>query len=107
VIALDTPEALKRESLDGAILDIPCDSADKATELLRGTSWARQVALFGSSVHVLVDDAEASMVAARTELESGGLVVGQIRRVDPTLEDAFISLIERADATGTPNDEAA
>ncbi len=105
-IALDTPAALKENSLEGAILDVACDEADEAAELLRNADWARQVALFGSSVHVLADDPDEAAAKARTDLERAGLTVGEIRRVEPTLEDAFIGLIERADDGSPPGDTA-
>ena len=98
IIALGSPAELKADSVRGTILDIACDKADQATEILQRAPWAEQVALFGSSVHVLVADAAEAERAAREELARAGLAVHAIRPVDPTLEDVFISLIERADA---------
>jgi len=97
VIALGSPDELKRTAVEGTILDIACESCDQATELLKRASWARQVALFGSSVHALVDDPEEGARKARAELERAGLTVHRISPVPPTLEDVFISLIEKAD----------
>jgi len=95
-IALDTPASLKRR-IDGVILDIAVDEADHATEILRRTPWARQVALFGRSVHALVADADEGGAKVRAELGRAGLAVHCIDPIPPSLEDVFIHLIEKAD----------
>ena len=97
VIALDSPSALKRDAIDGTILEIGCDAPDEATQVLRRAGWARQVTLFGASVHALVGDADADAERARGALQQAGIGVGLIRPVAPTLEDVFIQLIEAAD----------
>jgi len=97
VIALGSPEELRDTAVDGTILSVVCDGCDRATEVLKRTSWARQVALFGTAVHALVNDPEEGARLARAELEAAGLTVTRVEPVPPTLEDVFISLIEKAD----------
>jgi ABC-2 type transport system ATP-binding protein len=97
VIALGSPDELKHSAVEGTILDISCGSTDRATEILQQTGWARQVAMFGASVHALVDDPGESVRKARVELGKAGIDVGEITPVPPTLEDVFINLIEKAD----------
>ena len=97
IVALGSPAELKSGSVEGRILNIECDRSDEATEVLRGQDWARQVALFGPSVHAVVEDADRGAALARQALEARGLNVGAISEVSPTLEDVFISEIEKAD----------
>jgi len=96
VISLDSPAALKRD-VDGVVLNVVCDHTDDVTEMLRDEGWARQVALFGSSVHVLVDDEDAGSRKVREVLDARGIEIKSIARIDPTLEDVFIQQIELAD----------
>jgi len=97
IIALDRPAALKRDALDGQVLDIACDEADRATEVLGEAAWARDAALFGASVHVVVDDAEAAAPRARAALRAAGIQVQGIAPIEATLEDVFIHLVEQTD----------
>ena len=96
MISLDSPAALNRD-VDGVVLNVVCDHTDDVTEMLRDEGWARQVALFGSSVHVLVDDEDAGSRKVREALDARGIEIKSIARIDPTLEDVFIQQIELAD----------
>ena len=97
IIALDRPTALKRDALDGQVLEIICDEADRATEVLDRTAWARDVALFGASVHAVVADPEAAGPMAREVLQAAGIAVESVARMEATLEDVFIHLVEQSD----------
>jgi len=97
IIALGRPAELKKTALDGTVLDIACAATDRATEVLRQAEWARQVALFGASVHALVRDPEEGARKAQEELERAGIAVGDIAPIEPSLEDVFIHLVEATD----------
>ena len=97
IIALDRPAALKRDALSGQVLEITCEEADRATEVLDRAPWAREVALFGASVHAVVDDAEAAGPMARQVLQAAGIGVEGVTRIEATLEDVFIHLVEQSD----------
>lgn len=97
IIALGRPAELKRTALKGTVLDIACATADRATQVLRQEAWARQVALFGASVHALVDAPDEGMRQAREALGRAGIQVSRIAAIEPSLEDVFIHLVEAAD----------
>jgi ABC-2 type transport system ATP-binding protein len=50
--------------------------------------------VFGSGLHVTVTDADASMPAIRATLESLGITVTTLERIQPSMEDVFVALIE-------------
>ncbi len=100
VIALGAPEELKETAVEGVILNIVCDQTDQATELLQNTDWAHEVALFGSSVHALVEDPVDGARKAKRTLGDGGIRVELVEPIPPGLEDVFIHLIEKADREG-------
>ena len=54
----------------------------------------RDVALHGTDIHALIDPAEQSPEQLGARLRAAGIVVREVRRIDPTLEDVFIGLIE-------------
>jgi ABC-2 type transport system ATP-binding protein len=97
LIALGTPEALKREHMPEDVLEVAVDRPFEALERLRDRPAVREAALFGSMLHVVVADAAADAPAVRAALAAAGLHVGRIEKIPPSLEDVFVSLIEAED----------
>ena len=56
----------------------------------------REVAVFGSGLHVTVADG-AVAAALREALAAAGVRVDALAPARPTLEDVFVSLVEGAD----------
>jgi ABC-2 type transport system ATP-binding protein len=91
LIALDTPRALRKQVLE-PILEVSTDDAPRAVGALAGVPGVVDVAMFGRSLHVTVDHAgRADLIRAR--LEAAGRRVGDLRQIDPALEDVFVSLV--------------
>jgi ABC-2 type transport system ATP-binding protein len=97
IIALGTPDALKREHMPEEVLEVAIDRPIEAPEPLRTLPAVREVALFGSALHVVVTDAGASAPAVRAALEHAGFRVDRVEKILPSLEDVFVSLIEAED----------
>jgi ABC-2 type transport system ATP-binding protein len=97
MIALGTPEALKREHMPEDVLELDVDRPVEALEVLAGEPEVREAALYGRLLHAVVPDAGRSRVAIRARLEQSGLAVGRIEKILPSLEDVFVSLIEAED----------
>jgi len=56
------------------------------------------VALFGNALHlVTADDARAREVVGR-RLRAAGITVQRLERIEPSLEDTFVSIVEGSDA---------
>ncbi len=58
----------------------------------------REAALFGTRVHVVVDDAERGRQRLLAALERDGNVPARVERIVPSLEDVFIHCIEAEEA---------
>ena len=93
--ALGSPAELKRRSLGGELLRIECSPLDAALAALQGCPLVKDVAVFGSTLHVLVDDAAARREPLVAYLADHGVQGTQATRIDPTLEDAFVQLVGR------------
>jgi ABC-2 type transport system ATP-binding protein len=65
-------------------------------------SLLRGAALFGKGLHVAVRDAAAAAPALRQLLEQRGHRVRRIEPIAPSMEDVFVSLIERHDRLHHP-----
>jgi ABC-2 type transport system ATP-binding protein len=94
--ALAPPADLKHSALQGQLLNIVCDAPLDAATLLDELPGVRDVALHGTDVHVLIDPTELTLAEVAGRLRQAGIVVRDVRSIEPTLEDVFISLI------GTP-----
>ncbi|MDQ6671646.1 MAG: ABC transporter ATP-binding protein [Chloroflexota bacterium] len=92
MVALAPPRELRETGLAGTLLEVECEPAVDALELLPGVPGVREVTLYGTLLHVLVDDA-VSLDSLAGVLRGKGLQVSSIRQIKPTLEDVFVSRI--------------
>jgi ABC-2 type transport system ATP-binding protein len=96
LIALGTPTELKLGSIRGSLLLLECDRLGDAIERLRHFDGVRDVAVFGSALHLVVSDAAAAP-AIRAALEADAISLASLKVIRPSLEDAFVALTTRRD----------
>jgi ABC-2 type transport system ATP-binding protein len=96
LIALGTPQQLKDRYAAGTLLEVHAQPAMTALDVLAREPAVREVAVFGAALHV-VADGEDAIQPVRAALERSGVAVASISPILPSLEDAFVALIERAD----------
>ena len=92
LIALDTPSRL-RDRVVEPILRVETESAPRAVERLAGLPGVVDVAMFGRALHVTVVDADAGARTVRDALAGTASVVDSVQRIEPSLEDVFVSLV--------------
>jgi ABC-2 type transport system ATP-binding protein len=97
IIALGTPDELKREHMPEDVLEVVVDRPVDALEVLPKESAVHEAALFGTALHVVVADAAADAPIVRAALARAGIRVDRIQKILPSLEDVFVSLIEAED----------
>lgn len=104
LVALGSPVELRHHALGGELLRVDGSPLGRMLELLRGYPGARDTAIFGNSVHVLVDRADDHLGPLRAQLETQGVAGLVVQRIDPSLEDTFVQLIgaQRNDAAPAP-----
>jgi ABC-2 type transport system ATP-binding protein len=95
IIAMGTPEEIKRTKMSGELLEIITPQYAEALEVLAARPEVREAALFGRAIHVTVGDSRAALPALRAALAARGVAVDSIDPVPPSLEDAFVSLVAR------------
>jgi len=96
LIALAAPSELKERFVAGRLLEVQADPLMTALEVLTAEPAAREVAIFGAALHVLVEN-EAAEAQVRASLETAGVTVRRIEAIVPSLEDVFVALIEEAE----------
>jgi len=100
LIALGTPIELKSLH-NGDLLEIECDPLIEGLEALEVMPGIHDVALFGAALHLTVMDAQESIPLIDSELKKKNIQVLKVEKIDPTLEDIFVSLIESEERSGT------
>ena len=98
LVALGTVAELKTVFAGATMLEVSCPRTVEALEALGGQPWARETAVFGNRVHVLVDEGEEGRRRVRTLLEGAGNGPVTVEPIAPSLEHVFIHHVERADS---------
>lgn len=100
IIAGGSPFDLKKKYLGYSILEVDVSQPVLAMEILEKYSWVRGTAIFGRLIHVNVEsEAEARRLIPEI-LAKSGINVRKIDRVNPSIEDVFISEIESSQVSG-------
>ncbi|MGH9814598.1 MAG: ABC transporter ATP-binding protein, partial [Candidatus Acidiferrales bacterium] len=94
LLMCDTPAALKQR-MPGAVIHILSSDARRLLPLLARAEGVSSQVLVGNGIHLFVDDAERRAPELRRALESAGLPFDEITPASPTLEDLFVSSVER------------
>jgi ABC-2 type transport system ATP-binding protein len=97
VVALAPPRELRETGLSGTLLEVECEPAIDALELLPTLPGVREVTLYGTLLHVLVDGLTADGLS--TLARGRGLRVASVREIKPSLEDVFVSRIRAGQST--------
>jgi ABC-2 type transport system ATP-binding protein len=93
IIAEGSPEEVKK-SVPGRLLEIETPAAQQILAGLRERHGAGRVSLFGDRLHIVIDSADDAGTVRR-ELEQQNVEVRRCELADFSLEDVFISLIEK------------
>jgi ABC-2 type transport system ATP-binding protein len=92
MIALAPPRELRETGLSGTLLEVDAEPPVDALAFLSTVPGVREVTLYGTLLHVLVDDSTSTDQLA-SALRKHGLLVSGVRRIKPSLEDVFVSRI--------------
>jgi ABC-2 type transport system ATP-binding protein len=96
IIAQGTPSELKAEVKE-TILAVYPDNLDGAIDLIKQLPQVDEAAVFGDGLHIATTRPDETEPAISETLTAHHIAFGGIERVQPSLEDAFISLVQRAD----------
>jgi len=97
VIALGTPSELKLKTLPQGVLEVECDLLMPALDLLKKEPWISEAAIFGDCLHVIVKEGADPEREMSPLFSKHGIQLRKLGRIRPSLEDVFVSLIERAE----------
>jgi ABC-2 type transport system ATP-binding protein len=99
IVASGSPSQLKRENVPYVLLEVEVADLMGAYAALKAHPAIRGVALFGNALHVAADDEDA----ARAAIAGIGTAVQRVERIEPSLEDAFVAIIQESPARDQDN----
>jgi ABC-2 type transport system ATP-binding protein len=100
LVAEGTPSGIKAQQ-SGHLLQFIVDQPQRAADLLKSGNESWRVSLFGERLHLITDEAPDLAIRQTTErLEANGLRVISAREDRFSLEDVFISIVEKARLEG-------
>ncbi len=94
VIALGAPEELRRGFTEHRLLRLDTPALLDTMRAIETDPCVLETAVFGSGLHVVVDDVETAARAIRTRLGERGISITRLEPIQPSLEDVFVALIE-------------
>jgi len=97
IIAMGTPEEMKTKQMKNDILEIQLAGSEDWMEKIKAVKGVIEIALFGASLHAVVEDAGIAVPAIKKLFSDGGLMDFQVNKIKASLEDVFVSSIENYD----------
>ncbi len=105
IVAQGSPADIKTTRMQGQVLEIDCDAPERAVPVLRNLGLFEEVALYGAQIHAVGQAVDRYGDEIQRVLVRDGVTVYSVNRIEPSLEDVFISSV-RAQRAGTRQDEA-
>ncbi len=91
-LALGTPDEIKTLMV-GTILELRVEHTRQAARALREGLGSQSMGIFGDRIHVVTPHPEQTAWELRKILSGQGIPFGEIRAVEPSLEDVFVSVL--------------
>jgi len=93
LVAIGPPGQIKRERMQGDVVEILCDRPEIAMQALRNAGIP-EVALYGKRIHAAGPGLEACLDALEDLLREAGAGPRTLRIIPPSLEDVFIANVK-------------
>jgi ABC-2 type transport system ATP-binding protein len=100
LVATGSPAALKRRYMSRALLELECGNLMGAFAALKPEPVLTGVALFGTTLHLTADDEAAARVVVAARLQAAGISIQRLERIEPSLEDSFVAIVEASGSNG-------
>ena len=95
IIALGAPTELKMKTLSQGIMEVECVPLIPALDLLKREPWISEAAIFGDGLHVIGKEGIDLEREVQTLFQKHEISLRRMERLRPSLEDVFVSLIEK------------
>lgn len=97
VVAQGSPSEIKAAQ-PGELIELVTDRNQDASNLLKTKLASWRVSIFGDRLHIVLDRPNSEIPEVRLILQSEGIAIKSLRGIPFSLEDAFIGIVQRAQA---------
>jgi ABC-2 type transport system ATP-binding protein len=97
IAALGSIDEVKQIFSDRAIVEIRADDPVAAMRRLDDMPEVEKTSLFGTAVHAILPRAAAERASLAERLRADGIRVTSEARVEPSLEDVFLDVVDRSE----------
>ena len=101
LIANGSPDELKKKYITNPVIELNTDDIYKTLEILEQEYYPGNISIFGNSLHVTLNeshstDTENEIKIISDTIKNHSIVrINSIQRIEPSLEDVFIHLLEK------------
>ena len=95
IVAMGTPSDLKVSTLSKGVMEVGCDPLMASLDVLKKETWISEAAIFGDCLHIIGREGVDSEQAVTALFQKNGITLKQLNWIRPSLEDVFVSLIEK------------
>jgi len=95
LIARGAPSELKAKHIKSPILEVECSDVNLAMSKLIKEPWVLETSLFGTALHIQVQDEITGREKLKSLFEANGIKLLRAERIAPSLEDVFIHLVDK------------
>ena len=99
LIAMGTPHQMKTDIMKSEVLSISMPEAEAGMEMLKALKPVKEAALFGTGLHATVESAAEAIPLINKLFKEKGIKDFSVNKIEASLEDVFVSLIEDYDRT--------
>ncbi len=94
IIALGSPQEIKK-TMKEKVFQIQCDQIDRAFQILNQFPQLEEVLIHGANIHIVGAKTDLVKNLIPALLKENKINLLQIKSIEPSLEDVFVSLIGR------------
>ncbi len=98
LVAIGTPDELKDQYMTADILNLECSDPFAALQVVKEIPEIKEAALFGRGLHLTVEDAQLAIPIITSVLKERQIHYARLGKINPSLEDVFVSIIEARDS---------
>ncbi len=95
LIAAGTPERIKREAFGRTVIELECDDVRAAGDALAALPAVEEVVRVGGRLRLIVSPGGPDAEGVAALLRDEGRRVGLVRQVEPSVEDLFVSFVDK------------
>jgi ABC-2 type transport system ATP-binding protein len=100
IIATGAPADLKIQCMKEDVLKISLPEPENWIERLKSLDFVKEAAFFGAALHVIVKDVSRAAPVISKQFFKAGIKDFKIEKIQASLEDVFVSMIESYDLAG-------